>query len=70
MHNYNLTRDELIKHALDNNEGVLASNGALRAETGSRTGRSTKDRFIVHDDLTEDSVDWGVVNQHNETIFG
>jgi phosphoenolpyruvate carboxykinase (ATP) len=63
MHNYNLTRDELIKHALDNNEGVLASNGALRAETGSRTGRSTKDRFIVHDDLTEDSVDWGVVNQ-------
>lgn len=63
MQNYNLTRDELIKHALDNKEGVLADNGALCAVTGSRTGRSTKDRFIVHDDITEDSVDWGVVNQ-------
>lgn len=58
-----LTREELVKYALQNKEGQVASNGAFAAVTGSRTGRSPKDRFIIKDELTQDSVDWGVVNQ-------
>lgn len=58
-----LTADELIQHALKNQEGEIASNGALNALTGKRTGRSPKDRFIVKDKITETTVDWGKVNQ-------
>ena len=53
----------LLESALARNEGVQAQTGALVVETGSRTGRSPKDRFIVHDDLTAQTVDWGPVNQ-------
>lgn len=55
--------DQLIQAALENGEGVLASNQALVVETGKRTGRSPKDRYIVSDAITEDVVDWGKVNQ-------
>lgn len=59
----NLTVKELIDAALARGEGELASNQALVARTGARTGRSPKDRFIVRDNVTETSVDWGTVNQ-------
>ena len=55
--------DALIEAALQRHEGVLSSNGALAVYTGARTGRSPKDRFIVQDALTANSVDWGPVNQ-------
>ena len=42
--------------------GVLASSGALSVKTGKFTGRSPKDRFIVQDELTKNSVWWGDVN--------
>lgn len=58
-----LTTKALIEHALSRNEGVLSANQALSVETGHRTGRSPKDRFIVDDALTHDTVDWGPVNQ-------
>jgi len=58
-----LSRDELASHALRRNEGVIAKNGALTVLTGTRTGRSPKDRFIVKDAQTENSVDWGTINQ-------
>src|SRR5262245_48571188 len=60
---HQLTPDQLIQIALKRNEGVLCSNQALVATTGTRTGRSPKDRFIVKDALTEHSVDWGSINQ-------
>ncbi|MBX9805196.1 MAG: phosphoenolpyruvate carboxykinase (ATP) [Alphaproteobacteria bacterium] len=59
----NLSQDALLKMAISRGEGVVSSNGALAVETGSRTGRSPKDRFIVKDDLTERTVDWGLINQ-------
>lgn len=59
----NLSVDELIKAALNNNEGVVANNQTLVTETGPRTGRSPKDRFIVDDKVTHDTVHWGSVNQ-------
>ena len=59
----NPSTETLIQYALDHNEGVLSANGALSVTTGSRTGRSPKDRFIVKDDVTAKTVDWGVINQ-------
>jgi phosphoenolpyruvate carboxykinase (ATP) len=59
----NLTTDELISESLRRQEGVLASNRALNVATGKRTGRSPKDRFIVKDSLTENTVDWNNINQ-------
>jgi phosphoenolpyruvate carboxykinase (ATP) len=59
----NLTSDALFDQALLRGEGVKASNGALTVNTGARTGRSPKDRFIVCDALTEQTVAWGAINQ-------
>ena len=58
----NLTPAELVEHALRNGEGHLTDNGALMADTGKFTGRSPKDRFVVKDANTEDSVWWGDIN--------
>jgi len=59
---YQLSPAELVEEALKRNEGVLADSGALAIDTGEFTGRSPKDRFIVEDDVTKDSVWWGKVN--------
>ena len=59
----NLTVEELITVALERNEGEIASNGALLVKTGKRTGRSPLDRFIIEDELTKNTVDWGEVNK-------
>jgi len=59
----NLTVEELITVALERNEGEIASNGALLVKTGKRTGRSPLDRFIIEDEITKNTVDWGEVNK-------
>ena len=61
--NHNIPIDNLIEIALNNKEGITASNGALIVTTGKRTGRSPKDRFIVEDSITRDVVDWSENNQ-------
>lgn len=60
---YNLGLDQLVQAALDRGEAAQASNGALSVTTGKRTGRSPKDRYIVRDTMTTDTIDWGDVNQ-------
>lgn len=57
-----LSVDELIEHAISNNEGKITSSGSLAADTGEFTGRSPKDKFVVYNNLTKDSVWWGDVN--------
>ena len=59
----NLSTPQLVEAAIARGEASLAANGALVALTGSRTGRSPRDKFVVQDDLTRDTVDWGKVNQ-------
>jgi phosphoenolpyruvate carboxykinase (ATP) len=54
---------QLIESAIRRGEGRLAANGALVAYTGSRTGRSPKDKFTVDDATTHSLVAWGGVNQ-------
>jgi len=58
----NLNPAELVELALQRGEGNLTSTGALMTDTGEFTGRSPKDRFIVLDQLTKDSVWWGDIN--------
>ena len=59
---WNLTPAELVEEALKNGEGVLSDTGALMCDTGKFTGRSPKDRFVVKDAKTADSVWWGDIN--------
>ncbi|WP_336986041.1 phosphoenolpyruvate carboxykinase [Altererythrobacter aquiaggeris] len=58
----NLGTDALIAAAVANGEGKLAAEGPLVVETGPHTGRSAKDKFIVRDAVTEDTVWWGKTN--------
>ena len=58
----NLGTPGLVEAALANGEGSLSRHGALVVKTGAHTGRSAKDKFIVRDGETEDSVWWGKVN--------
>ncbi len=59
----NLSVARLVERVLDRKEGVLTSTGAVTATTGKYTGRSPKDKFIVKDEISQDTVDWGNVNQ-------
>jgi len=59
----NLSSASLAEQSVLRGEGRFASNGAIVVETGHRTGRSPKDRFIVDEPSTSDSIDWGTVNQ-------
>jgi phosphoenolpyruvate carboxykinase (ATP) len=58
----NLPPAALVEHALRRGEGTLTDTGALMADTGAFTGRSPKDRFVVRDQNTTNSVWWGDIN--------
>lgn len=55
---FNLSEPALYEKSLQAGESKIASGGALAADTGEHTGRSPKDKFIVFDEITKDSVDW------------
>lgn len=59
---HNLSSAQLTEAAIRNGEGQLASTGAFSTTTGKYTGRSPKDKFIVQDKVTRDTVAWGPVN--------
>jgi phosphoenolpyruvate carboxykinase (ATP) len=59
----NLPVPTLVEMIVQSREGVLSSTGALSVKTGKFTGRSPDDRFIVDDEMTHNSVDWGKVNR-------
>ena len=63
---WNLNHAELTEQTLLNDEGRLADTGALAVDTGEFTGRSPKDKFVVLDEKTKDTIWWGDVNNKFE----
>lgn len=59
---WNLSPAELVEETLASGDGVLCNNGALAIDTGEFTGRSPKDKFLVCDDITKDTIWWGDIN--------
>ncbi|NLY62919.1 MAG: phosphoenolpyruvate carboxykinase (ATP) [Erysipelothrix sp.] len=59
----NLSIPNLVNYVLAKDEGVLSDVGAISVITGKYTGRSPKDRFIVLDDVSRDTVDFNNTNK-------
>lgn len=59
---YQNTPEELTNQTLIRKEGELNNTGALIIKTGEFTGRSPKDKFIVKDSITENTVNWNDFN--------
>ena len=55
---WNLLEPRLYEFALAAQEVEMTAGGPLCAETGVHTGRSPKDKFVVADALTENTVWW------------
>ncbi|MFN5532048.1 MAG: phosphoenolpyruvate carboxykinase (ATP) [Planctomycetaceae bacterium] len=59
----NLHPSALYEHGiLYDNRTVIADNGALVAYSGSKTGRSPRDKRVVRDSRSEGDIWWGSVN--------
>lgn len=58
-----LFEDEMSENNTGFEKGVLSSTGAVSVMTGRFTGRSPKDRYVVKDKTTEDTIWWGKVNK-------
>lgn len=59
----NLPIHELIKIAVEKEGGRVIDNGALCVNTGTYTGRSPKDRFIVDEPSVHEHINWNKSNQ-------
>ena len=55
---WNLGTAALVEQAIRRGEGRLTKDGPLLVDTGKHTGRSAKDKFIVRDATTEDTIWW------------
>lgn len=59
---YQLPADELVQDTIRSGEGILNDSGALVVRTGEFTGRCPKDKFLVKDEITADTVHWNDFN--------
>lgn len=67
---YNPTFEELYEHEMNPGlegyeRGVLTNTGAVSVDTGIFTGRSPKDKYIVHDDISKDTVWWSTQGKND-----
>ena len=67
---YNLSYDELFKHEMSPSlegfeHGQLSNLGAVNVYTGIFTGRSPKDKYIVHDEVSENTVWWSTIGKND-----
>ena len=60
---WNLGTPALYEAAVRRNEGRVAEGGALVCETGTHTGRSPNDKFVVREPSSERDVWWGTINR-------
>ncbi len=59
----NLPGTALLEQAVRRGEGTLSIDGALIVRTGTHTGRSVADKFVVDEPETTSDVWWGNINQ-------
>ena len=59
----NLPTAALVECAIRADEGVIAAEGPLVVRTGTHTGRSPQDKFIVDEPGSHDKIWWGSVNR-------
>lgn len=60
---HNLSREELVKKALEKKEVLQSKSGALVLYTGKYTGRSPNDKYIVDTPQIHNKINWGKINQ-------
>ncbi len=53
----------LYEHVIQRREGLLSHLGPMVVRTGTYTGRSPNDKFIVKEKSTQDLIAWGDVNR-------
>ena len=58
----NMSVEKLVELSVQKNEGIITHSGSLSVKTGKYTGRSPQDRYIIYDDETHKTIDWGNVN--------
>ncbi|MDA3906361.1 MAG: phosphoenolpyruvate carboxykinase (ATP) [Bacteroidales bacterium] len=68
---YNLSYDELYAHETNPSlegfeQGQVSELGAINVMTGIFTGRSPKDKYIVEDDVTRDTIWWNTPGSPND----
>lgn len=68
---YNLSYDELYEHETNPGlegfeKGQVSELGAINVMTGIFTGRSPKDKYIVEDDITRDTIWWNTPESPND----
>ena len=70
---YNLLEPALVEAAIRRGEGHLGLGGAFLVETGAKTGRSPKDKFVVRTPSVEDSIWWDnnapMSPEHFDTLY-
>ncbi len=60
---WNLTRAQLIEHAIAHGEGQFSADGAFIVNTGKHTGRSPNDKYVVrYPEMDQEDICWGKVN--------
>lgn len=67
---YNSSFNELFEHEMNPllegfERGVLTDTGAVSVDTGIFTGRAPKDKYIVHDDISKDTVWWSTIGKND-----
>ncbi|MBV8334395.1 MAG: phosphoenolpyruvate carboxykinase (ATP), partial [Alphaproteobacteria bacterium] len=60
---WNLATPILYEHAIRRGEGALGFGGSFSVSTGLYTGRTPRDKYIVEEPGTKDTVWWGQINQ-------
>ncbi len=67
---YNLSYEDLFQHEMDTSlegfeRGKLSNLGAVNVDTGVFTGRSPKDKYIVLDSVSENTVWWSTIGKND-----
>src|SRR5271170_4141574 len=60
---WNQSMPVLYEHAVRRGEGEVASGGSFSVNTGPFTGRTPRDKYIVDEPGTKETVWWGNINQ-------